>query len=131
MKGIQIRHIRTEELSFVNKMEHNSKLSISSQYSYNVRYAKENLCRGEFTAKVVSKEDPERFSIGITLIGLFAFEEGISKEDIHRATYEQLFPYVRAAVTNLTANAGIPPIYIPIIDITGQSVYRIELPHKE
>lgn len=132
MKAITIRSVRIEELSFINKVEQNGlKMSIQNKYSYNVRHAQNQVGRGEFTVEVVNSDAPEIFSIKLVLVGIFAYSGDISKEEIHRASYDELFPYVRAAVTSVTATAGIPPIYIPYVDISGQSIYRIELPHKD
>ena len=49
---------------------------------------------------------------------------------MHVDTYKALFPYARAIITTLTANAGIPPIIIPEADIESQSIYRFNLGNK-
>ena len=131
MNNINILAIKTQELIFTNKIEQAQvEMSIGNKYAYNVRYGSNNICRGEFTAEVFRNEDPESFNIKITMIATFSHPPETSKEDIHRYSYGEIFPYVRAAVTNATASAGIPPIYLPYVDISGQDVYRIELPKK-
>lgn len=128
---ITMRRDKTEELHFINKLDKNGmKINIGNQYAYNVQYSAENLCRGEFTAEVFSKQNPEQFSIKIVQQATFSYDPALSKEEIHRLTYKEIFPYVRAAITGVTAGAGIPPIYIPYVDIAGQDIYRIELPGK-
>ena len=130
MKSINIRAVRTTEIEFKNALEGEGRIDIGTSYSYNVRYGQNNVCRGEFTATVNDKNDPDKFHIKLTCVGIMSLPEGMTKEDAHRASYEALFPYVRAQVTGITAGAGIPPIYIPFIDISGQEIYRIEIPRK-
>ena len=59
---------------------------------------------------------------------MFSTAPGAEKEVLHLQTYDVLFPYVKSFVTTFTANAGIPPIYIPYIDISDQNIYRVEMP---
>lgn len=131
MKNIQLKAYRIEELAFVNKLPVNTKIELSNKYSYNVGYSKINTCRGEFKAEICDKNNPDKFNIKITLIGVFVTPAEMEKEKLHVATYDAIFPYVRAAVSNLTVNAGIPPIMIPYADISGQSIYRVEIPGKK
>ena len=117
---------KVEEVNFVNKVNGKVKLELQNKYAYNVRYNPSRICRGEFTATVSDKNNPENFSIKVVVIGVFEFDEGIEKEFIHVETYNALFPFVRSAVTTLTANAGIPPVIIPMRDIEGENIYRFE-----
>ena len=43
-------------------------------------------------------------------------------------TYKELFPYARAIVTTITANAGVQPIMLPEMNIENKEIYRIENP---
>lgn len=131
MKNIQLKAYRIEELNFVNKLPVNTKIELTNKYSYNAGYSKINTCRGEFKAEIFDKNNPDKFSIKITLIGVFIIPAEMEKEKLHVATYDAIFPYVRTAVSNLTVNVGIPPIIIPYADISGQSIYRVEMPGKK
>lgn len=113
------------ELSLVNKLPNGSKIQLETKYSYNVQYSKELTCRGELTAKVTDKEKPEQFCINVKMIGIFSFEDGADKDMLHIETFRLLFPFVRALVSTLTVNAGIPAVILPNIDIEGQNIYRI------
>ncbi len=130
MKEFELKLCKVESVNFVNKLPPNEKVELSNKYSYNVGYSKINTCSGEFKADIFDKKSPERFHINVIFKGYFTTAEGVSKEQLHIKTYNALFPYVKAFVTNLTANAGIPPIYIPYIDISNQSIYRVEMPGK-
>ncbi len=128
MKEFELKLCKVENVQMVNKLPPNVKVELSNKYSYNVGYSKNNTCSGEFKAEIFDKNSPDRFRIEVTMKGLFVTEEGISKEQLHVKTYNAIFPYVKAFVTNLTVNSGVPPIYIPYIDISNQSIYRVEMP---
>ncbi len=130
MDNIQIKGTKITDFSFINKLENNSQITIGSRYSYNVRYAPKNICVGEFTVEVNDSQKPDVFSIKMTYAGVFSYPQDMGRDAIHLKTYDMLFPYVRAAITNFTASAGIPPIYIPYVDISGEEIYSIKFPTK-
>ena len=70
------------------------------------------------------------FLLYIHIQNLFIISDEIPKEKLHVKTYDAMYPFVKAFIANLTANAGIPPVYIPYIDISNQSIYRVEMPGK-
>lgn len=130
MKEIELKGYKVTEVRFVNKVQGNQKLELSNKYSYNVGYSKVNTCKGEFRAEVADKNDPDQFSITVVLEGFFVTAADMAKEVLHIKTYDALFPYVKSFVSSLTVNAGVPPVMIPYVDISGQSIYRVEMPIK-
>ncbi len=128
MKEFELKSYRISELRFVNKLERPAKLERNYQYGYNVGYSDHNTCRGEFKATIADKKISDQFSLVVTVVGVFTTRQGVAKEVLHVKTYDALFPYVKALVSTITAGAGIPPIYIPYIDISNQSIYRVEMP---
>lgn len=131
MKEIELKGYKITEIRFVNKIQGNKKLELNNKYSYNVGYSKVNTCKGEFHAEIFDKGAPEEFSIQVVLEGYFVIHEDLPKEILHVKTYDSLFPYLKAAVSSITVNAGIPPVFIPYVDISGQSIYRVEMPGKQ
>lgn len=129
MHKSELKSYKIEKLEFVNKTEGVKKLELTHKYSYNVGYSNVNTCRGEFTAEIFDKNAPTEFGITITVVAVFATAEGTPKEYLHLETYDALFPYVKVLVSTLTASAGIPPVFIPYIDISDKNIYRVELPH--
>lgn len=121
---------KIEEMQFINKIKSTKKIEIKNSYSYNVRYTNQNICEGKFTVNINDKEDPDVFSIKLVLCGIFSFDPDMERETIHVQTYKELFPYARTVVTTITANAGIPPIIIPNMDIENKEIYRIENPNN-
>lgn len=121
-----LKGYKVSELQFVSKLENGTRVELGNSYSYNVSYAPNNTCRGEFNIKVEDKTNPDKFGIHLVLIGIFEFEEGVEKERVHVQSFKELFPYARAIVTTVTANSGIAPMILPPIDIESQDIYRFE-----
>lgn len=126
MSVLNLKGFRAKEINFVNKVENGTKIEFENKFSYNVNYSKNNICRGELSYSAVAKEFPEKFHIIITLEGLFDFDPTVAKEKIHIESFKQLFPYAKALVTTVTANAGIPPLLVPAVDIEKSSIYRFD-----
>ena len=126
MSIVELKGYKVSELQFVNKLENGTRVELGNKYNYSVNYSNGNVCRGEFSIEVADKEDSSRFGIRAVMVGIFEFDPGQEKERIHVQSFRELFPYVRALITTVTANCGIPPITVPSIDIEGQEIYRFE-----
>ena len=123
---INFRGVGAEELSFkMNrvKLEPNSRLDIKPQFSRQVRKVKDNpkLNFIALSIKIESTEaEPKPFDIHITLVGTFEVEDMVAGSEQEREFViegtKMLFPYLRAAVTNLTASAYIAPLILPVIN---------------
>ena len=120
---MDFRGVTAEELSFkLNrvKIEPNAKLDIKPQFSRQVRKsnANPNVNFIALSVKIESSEqEPKPFDIAVTLVGVYQVEVANANEErdfVIEAT-KQLYPYLRAAVTNLTANAYISPLNLPVI----------------
>lgn len=127
MEQTTLRAFKVTNVTFINDIKEQKKIELGFGYSYNVKYSNQNTCVGEFTANITDKSNPDEFKISVTATGIFNFQSGAVKEKIHIETYNDLFPYVRAFVTTLTSNAGIPPIIMPYIDISKKEIYRFEM----
>ena len=127
MKNAVLQGFKVSDVEFLNKIKQNKKIELSFGYSYNVKYSNQNTCIGEFSAKITDRTDPDEFKITVTGVGVFKFQDSAQKEHLHVETYNEVFPYVRAFVTTLTSNAGIPPIIMPFIDISKKEIYRVEM----
>lgn len=125
MHNANLKGYGAEEVSFVNRRTTATPMEIQTKYSYNVKYTNNGTCRGEITIEVQEKDNAEHFYIKLVMSGVFAFEEA-PREVLHRETFNILFPYARSFITTLTANSGIMPIIIPMMDIENQSIYKIE-----
>ena len=116
--------ITAEELSFkLNhvKLQPDTKLDIKPQFSRQVRKVtgNEKVNFIVLSVKIASTEaEPKPFDINVTIVGIF--EVDAANENEQRAFViegtKMIYPYLRAAVTNLTANAYIAPLNLPVIN---------------
>lgn len=127
MKNATLTAFKVSKVDFANNIKATKKIELGFAYSYNVKYSAQNTCIGELTAKITDKTNPDEFKIIITATGIFKFTEGTQKEVLHVETYNDMFPHLKAFITTLTANAGIPPIMMPFIDISNKEIYRFEM----
>lgn len=119
----EFKGITGEELSFkLNRVKINQddKFDIKPQFSRQVRKVQGNdkINFISLSVKIESTEaEPKPFDILVTLVGVFEVDVANEKEErnfVIEGT-KLLYPYLRSAVTNLTANAYIAPLNLPII----------------
>ena len=119
-----LRGITAEELSYtINriKMDKDTKFEINPQFSRTVRRVQENdkLWFLTLEVKVESTEDaPKPFNLKARLVGVFEAEDlqdDLDRRDLVINMTEIVYPYLRAAVSSLTANAFINPMMLPVI----------------
>ncbi len=116
-----LRGITAEELSYtINriKMDPNTKIEIKPQFSRTVRRVQENdkIWFLALEVKVESTEDsPKPFNLKTRLVGVFEAEEVEDEQELVINMTEIVYPYLRATVSSLTANAFINPLILPVI----------------
>lgn len=134
--AVILKSVRAEELRFTNRVEGGQvQIRFEHKYSYSVKYAKETPtpegkvghCRGEFQVRLCDRDLQDKFAVETTVIGFFDYTGQITKEELHRRTYKELFPHVRALVSATTALCGVPPVMIPAVDIDRQDIYAIDM----
>lgn len=75
------------------------------------------------TAKIFQncEELNKPFTIKVSIIGYFKFEDNLSDEIkknlINVNAVAILYPYLRMLISNITANGGINPIILPVVNI--------------
>ena len=120
---IDFKGVTAEELSFkLNRVRINpgDKLDIRPQFSRQVRKVTGNdkLNFIALSIKIESTEaEPNPFDINATIVGTFEVELSNPNEErnfVIEGT-KLIYPYLRSAVTNLTANAYIAPLNLPVI----------------
>jgi preprotein translocase subunit SecB len=116
--------ITTEELSYkLNRVriDPQQRLDIRPQFSRQVRKANDNpkLNFVSLSVKIESTEqEPKPFNIDVSIVGIFELEEEPNAQQEREFVIEAtgvLYPYLRAMVTNLTAQALISPLNLPLI----------------
>ena len=119
-----LRQIVAEELSYtINriKVDQNTKFEIKPQFSRTVRRVQENdkLWFLSLEVKVESTEaEPKPFNVKARLVGIFeaeGIENDLDRQDLVINMTEVIYPYLRAAVSSITANAFVNPLMLPVI----------------
>lgn len=124
MIEFSLKALTADELSFkVNpiKAAPDTKFEIKPMFTRQIRQANENNkvnivileCKIEST-----EESPKPFNLKARFVGVFEVNNMTTDED--KRTFainatETMFPYLRAAVTNLTADALINPLTLPVV----------------
>jgi preprotein translocase subunit SecB len=70
-----------------------------------------------------SEEKPQPFDLNVTMIGRFSIqmdnEDEVLKQTLLRDnTVAIMFPFVRSIVASLTVAANIPPLLLPVINVS-------------
>ena len=119
-----LRGITAEELSYTMnriKMDKNTKFEIKPQFSRTVRRVQENDKLWFLVLEVnveSTEESPKPFNLKARLVGMFEAEDlqdEQDKQDLVINMTEIVYPYLRAAVSSITANAFINPMILPVI----------------
>lgn len=123
MGEIKLNGYVVNELDLTNELKQPGKLNISTRASYNVQYAQnENKCIGTCVIDMMEESAPNDFNFKISVKGMFEFEEGMDKKEIHKQTYNELFPFVRVIVANTFTNAGLPPMMVQKIKMDDSNI---------
>lgn len=123
MGEIKLNGYVVNELDLTNELKQPGKLNISTRASYSVQYAKgDNKCIGTCVVDMMEESAPNDFNFKISVRGMFEYEEGMDKKDIHKETYNELFPFVRILVANTFTNAGLPPMMIQKIKMDDSNI---------
>jgi len=131
MATVKLLNFSAEEISFVNKIQETNTFELTSRCSYKLGFSpNKKICRGEMTAEMFNKGDPESFKVKVKVIGNFVSDDDAPQDEVHKATYKLLFPHAKAMITALTVASNVPPLFFPDINIDNQSVYVVENPKK-
>ncbi|MEE1320588.1 MAG: protein-export chaperone SecB [Acutalibacteraceae bacterium] len=127
MANVTMKAYKVSEIIFNNKVNGKVQLKLSNKVSHNVRYNKGGACEAFLTAEVFDKENKDVLNVKVTVVGAFSVNSEVEKEFLHVETFKELFPFAKALVTTISANAGVPPIYLQNVDIEKQEIYRFDM----
>lgn len=131
MNNTQMKAYKVKEIIFSNNIKSKVELKLGNKVSHNVRYSANNLCEAQLTVEVKDNDNPDILSVKVTVSGLFQITKSVEKEFIHVETFRELFPFAKALITTISANAGIAPIIVQSIDIENQEIYRWNIGKKQ
>ncbi len=77
-----------------------------------------------------AKKEEKPFHLAVQMTGIFQFQTEIQGDELNNILKQQainiLFPYLRALISNITVNAGLPPVILPLININQLIQNRVE-----
>ena len=81
----------------------------------------QNKCIGLLELRVLDA-DHQPFNVKIDAVAEFSYGEADEKPEIHTASFDQLFPFIREIIHNVTGYTGMPGLLIPIIKLNKDTV---------
>jgi len=77
-----------------------------------------------------AKKEEKPFHLEVQMTGIFQFQTELEGEELKNILKQQainiLFPYLRALISNITVNAGLPPVILPLINVNQLIQNRVE-----
>lgn len=116
--------VSAEEITFkLNRVKLNpqDRIDIKPQFSRQVRKVNGNdkLAFVVLGVKIEStEEEPKPFDVNVTMVGVYELED--IKNDAEERKFvinatKEIYPYLRAAVANIMADAFVAPLNLPVI----------------
>ena len=127
MANVTMKAYKVSEVVFNNKVSGRVELKLKTKVSHNVKFTKNGTCEAMLTVEVKDDANPDTIDIRVRVVEAFTVNKEIEKEFIHVETYKELFPFAKALITTISANAGIPPIYVQNVDIENKEIYRFDM----
>jgi preprotein translocase subunit SecB len=126
--GIDLKGFKVNDIDFKNHFDGGTRqIQLQHKVSYNVAYNNTNNCKGTIEVTVSDRDNPDDFTITVSLTGLFTVTENLDKKQVHLETYKELLTIARSVVIAVTGNSGIPPIIVPDIKIDPNQVMRVDI----
>jgi len=77
-----------------------------------------------------AKKEEKPFHLEVHMTGIFEFQTELQSEELNKILRQQalnlLFPYLRALISNITGNTGLPPIILPLINVNQLIQNQVE-----
>lgn len=119
---VQLLGYKVNKLEIENRVKPKTQLKLQNQVKYNVNYMDEvKKCVGILDFRITDA-DMNPFEIKIELAAEFSFSEGDQKPDIHTESFDQIFPFLRMIVNNVSSFTGMPGFMIPIMKLNKDTV---------
>lgn len=119
---IELRAFKVNKLEVENKVAPGTQLKLQNQLKYNVNYMDgDKKCVGIMELRVADA-DLQPFEIKIEAVAEFSYGDEDSKPDIHTGSFDQLFPFIREIIHNVTGYTGMSGLLIPIIRLNKDTV---------
>lgn len=119
---VELKGYKVNSINFENKVKNGTQLKLQNQVKYNVNYMDDdNRCVGIVEFRIADA-DMNPFEIRVEMVAEFAYEDGDEKPDIHTGSFDQIFPFLRQVINNITSMSGMPGLMIPIMKLNRDTV---------
>lgn len=119
---VELKGYKVNKLEIENKAKPGTQLKLQNQVKYNVNYMDDaKKCLGMLEFRITDSE-MNPFEVKLEMVAEFSYGEGDEKPDIHTASFDQMFPFVRMIINNLTSLTGMPGLMIPIMKLNRDTV---------
>ncbi|MCD7723609.1 MAG: hypothetical protein LUH82_06625 [Clostridiales bacterium] len=128
---VELKGYRVSEFNIKNSTLPNSKLQLKNRVKYNVNYLKsKNICVGAVQLSVGDSVS-DNFEIKLCLTAEFSFDPAAQKADIHKKSFDLIFPVIRVMVNTVTAAMGMPGLVLPPMHLDKGIMISTEAPPDE
>lgn len=119
---VELKGYKVNKLEIENRVKPGVQLKLKNQVKYNVNYLNDNkTCIGILEFKIAD-EEMNPFELKIEMAAEFTFSPDDDKADIHTASFDQMFPFLRQIVHSATSFTGMPGLLIPIMHLNKNTV---------
>ncbi len=119
---VAINAYKVNKLEIENRVAPGVQLKLQNQVKYNVNYMDDvKKCVGILGFRITDA-NLNPFEVKIEMAAEFSFGEEDEKADIHTQSFDQLFPFLRMVINNITSLTGMPGLMIPIMRLHKDNV---------
>lgn len=119
---VAINVYKVNKLEIENRVAPGVQLKLQNQVKYNVNYMDDvKKCVGILGFRITDA-NLNPFEVKIEMAAEFSFGEEDEKADIHTQSFDQLFPFLRMVINNITSLTGMPGLMIPIMRLNKDNV---------
>lgn len=119
---VAINAYKVNKLEIENRVAPGVQLKLQNQVKYNVNYMDDvKKCVGILGFRITDA-NLNPFEVKIEMAAEFSFGEEDEKADIHTQSFDQLFPFLRMVINNITSLTGMPGLMIPIMRLNKDNV---------
>ncbi len=113
---------KVNKLEIENRVAPGTQLKLQNQVKYNVNYMDDvKKCVGILGFRITDA-NLNPFEVQIEMAAEFSFGEEDEKPDVHTQSFDQLFPFLRMVINNVTSLTGMPGLMIPIMKLNKDNV---------
>lgn len=121
MEALAEMRLIVNEVSIKNNRLQDGEFTINPVFSRKIQMLLDHIGAMELTVKIENSADtPFPVDIWVSVTGIFNLSQlpPEQHEKFLKITAVQIvFPYIRTIVSNMTVNALMPPIVLPVIDV--------------